>query len=109
MKINFLVRIDVNLHFINVGLKLLDESEFPYEPIALNCEMGLFEIHDKPRLARVSIVDYNYDVLFDAYCYPEEYLHDNLIHFNGLSSYEWFQEIPFEMVRSHVQRLIHVS
>lgn len=94
--------------FITEGLHQLLRDRQQNGPIALDCEMVGVGQKKKSALARISIVDYNNDVLYDVICRPEQEITDYRTRWSGIRPSDMQRAIPYACVREQVLRIIEV-
>ena len=87
--------------------KLKVHSIFKAKPaLALDCEMvGVGERRENA-LARCSIVNYDGNVIYDAYVKPERPITDYRTRWSGIRPSDLSQAVPFFAARKQVKRLI---
>ena len=75
-------------------------------PLALDCEMvGVGERRENA-LARCSIVNYDGNVIYDAYVTPEKPVTDYRTKWSGIRPSNLLQAVPYRAARKQVKRLI---
>ncbi|VUZ44941.1 unnamed protein product, partial [Hymenolepis diminuta] len=84
----------------------LKNNAFPNGPIALDCEMVGVGADFVNALGRVSIVDYNGNVLYDVFSLPEEPITDYRTPYSGIRPRDMMNALPFKVVRNDVMQII---
>lgn len=85
---------------------LIEKREKHKPPIALDCEMVGVGLNKANALARCSIVDYDGDVIYDAYVKPEKPITDYRTRWSGIRPSNLLEAVPFCEAREQVKRLI---
>ncbi|VDQ10023.1 unnamed protein product [Trichobilharzia regenti] len=75
-------------------------------PVALDCEMVGVGIKKVDALGRVSIVDYEGQLLYDAIVHPEEEITDYRTPWSGIRQEDMSRAIEYSCAREHVQSII---
>lgn len=86
----------------------MKNNAFPNGPIALDCEMVGVGAGFVNALGRVSIVDYNGNVLYDVFSLPDEPITDYRTPYSGIRPRDMVNALPFKVVRNDVMQIIRV-
>ncbi|KAF5399405.1 Interferon stimulated exonuclease [Paragonimus heterotremus] len=76
-------------------------------PVAVDCEMVGVGPKMLNALGRVSIVDYNGNILYDVMVRPEEEITDFRTRWSGIRPDDMRRSIPFACAQEQVERIIH--
>lgn len=88
---------------------MLDDNTFPSGPIAIDCEMVGVGRSDSSKLARVSIVDYDGNILYDVMCQPNGIVTNYRTRYSGVWPQHLENALPFDEVQGDVKRIIEVG
>ncbi|CAH8432833.1 unnamed protein product [Schistosoma bovis] len=91
------------------SLDLTSEMNSPINlsPIALDCEMVGVGLKNSNALGRISIVDYEGEVLCDVIVKPEGEICDYRTKWSGIREEDMSRAIPYSYVRERVEKIIH--
>ncbi|CAH8432699.1 unnamed protein product [Schistosoma guineensis] len=91
------------------SLDLTSEMNSPINlsPIALDCEMVGVGPKNSSALGRISIVDYEGEVLCDVIVKPEGEICDYRTKWSGIREEDMSRAIPYSYVRERVEKIIH--
>nr|CDS29628.1 interferon stimulated 20 kDa exonuclease [Hymenolepis microstoma] len=88
-------------------MELLDlKKDASSGPIAIDCEVVSVGADKINALGRVSIVDYNGNVLYDAFSRPDEPISDYHTPYSGIRPHGVENALPFKVVRNVVMQII---
>ncbi|CAI2722606.1 unnamed protein product [Schistosoma spindalis] len=98
---------NTTLVFDSLDLTSEMKSPISLSPIALDCEMVGVGLKNSNALGRISIVDYEGEVLCDVIVKPEEEICDYRTTWSGIREEDMSRAMPYSYVRELVEKVIH--